>query len=227
MFIGIPLILIGISLIGIIIVGLRKLPYLQKLTPESHVLSQSIWEDYFPEVLAFFRRIDVAKMRATALGEVEKILRKLRLSVVAVERISDRLIHSIRQVQRESAVRRQEKEQEAARIFQEVPEPVREVTLPQEPSTPMDLGVSNVHKKEAVAPHVDVEALKRKEQDLIVAIAQNHKDFQLYGKLGDIYTQLESWNDARESYQTALKLKPDNQELAQKLSLVFQKLLEK
>lgn len=69
-----------------------------------------------------------------------------------------------------------------------------------------------------------LEDLRRQEQRLILAIAKTPRDPDLYKLLGDIYTQTEEYEDAKESYQRALKFDPDDYIIKTKLAKVLRKL---
>ena len=58
----------------------------------------------------------------------------------------------------------------------------------------------------------------------IIEIAQNPKDSRLYEKLGDLYVEMENWNDAKESYEAAIELNPTAEELKRKLSTALERL---
>ncbi len=69
-----------------------------------------------------------------------------------------------------------------------------------------------------------LEDLRLQEQRLILAIAKTPRDPDLYKIIGDIYTQTEEYEDAKEAYQRALKLDPDDYIIKTKLAKVLRKL---
>ena len=60
--------------------------------------------------------------------------------------------------------------------------------------------------------------LKNEEQRLIMEIAKNPKDARLYEALGDLYMEMSGFIDAKESYEAAIELNPQDESLKQKLS---------
>src|SRR6185369_1236412 len=96
MFIIVPLILIAISLVGIAVIVRPKLPYLRKLSPDAHEVSEHLVEDYFPELVQWVTHIPWREYRKNSLREIEKVLRRLRLMLLKVDHASDRLIRKVR-----------------------------------------------------------------------------------------------------------------------------------
>lgn len=198
MYILIPLLLILFSIAGVIVILVRKFPQLEKLGPDIKPTSQNILYDLFPEAIRLSQRLNLKGSFHTLLAELEKVLRKMRLALMATERISDRIIHRIRRAQKQQTA------QDTIIASQPFVAPVAEV---------------HTEQKELIS--------QSEEQRLILAIAQDPKNFVLYAALGKVYTKMGNWNDAKESLQAALKLKPDDRELAQKLSQVLEKILQK
>lgn len=214
MFIGIPLSLVTLSLIGIAFIVLRKFSYLRSAASSiSEAASErGIFQNFFPEFFLFLQKLNIRKAIQTILGELEKILRKMRLALLATERLSDGLINRIRRVQK------------------------IQMTQPEKPeSAPQEPDVSNIIIPKTqpvptpeVKPTVTViSEIETEEARLIAAITQNPKEANLYCSLGEIYLKAENWPDAKESFQAAMRLRPSDRELAQKLSLVLEKLLQK
>ena len=80
MFILIPLILILGSVVGISIIIFRKMPYLNKLTPETHIplhtnIGKDVLNDLFPEFLEGLKSLKLKKYGHLWLIELEKFLR--------------------------------------------------------------------------------------------------------------------------------------------------------
>jgi cytochrome c-type biogenesis protein CcmH/NrfG len=63
----------------------------------------------------------------------------------------------------------------------------------------------------------DPEQLRAEEQRLIVEVAQNPKDHQLYSDLARVYMRLRVYTDAVEALQQALKLEPGNEQYLRRL----------
>ena len=66
--------------------------------------------------------------------------------------------------------------------------------------------------------------LKNEEERLIIEIAQNPKNAALYESLGDLYIEMSNFNDAKESFEAAIELNPQDESIKQKLSSVLEKL---
>jgi tetratricopeptide (TPR) repeat protein len=63
----------------------------------------------------------------------------------------------------------------------------------------------------------DTEQVRQEEQRLIVAIAQNPKDAQLFSQLARVYMRLQNYGDAVEALTAATKLVPDDEMMAKRL----------
>src|SRR5271154_1371454 len=98
MFILIPLILILASAIGIAVIVYPKIQYVKKLTPESHEVGTTALHDFFPELTDWFNQIKFKEYQQHTLREIEKSLRRLRLAMLKVDHLSERLIRKIRRV---------------------------------------------------------------------------------------------------------------------------------
>ncbi|MEK9157578.1 MAG: hypothetical protein AAB638_00095 [Patescibacteria group bacterium] len=96
MFIIIPTILIGISIVGMVVIVRRKMPYLRKLSPEAHIAGDSLFGDFFPELVEWYGSINIKDYRQASLREIEKVLRRMRLVFLKIDHASDRLIKKVR-----------------------------------------------------------------------------------------------------------------------------------
>lgn len=191
MFIYIPLTLIVISIIGIALIVGRKIHFLKKLTPESHDVSENIFDQFFPELFHFIKAIKIREYFHIGLLEVEKLLRRLRVVSLKIDRSSESLIKRIRKIHLRSSIAANGKKE----LKEEVPGMNSSVLAP----------VPNKN-----------EQLKKEEQELIIGIAKNPKNPMLYEQLGDLYLKMGNLEDARDSYSTALNLDPSNEVLQKK-----------
>jgi len=130
------------------------------------------------------------------LVEAEKLLRRLRLFSLKMDRFSDLLIKKIR--------KHIYSDTDNSSIFTAVNEP-------------------NQDKQDAVKNGNEVE-FKKSEQKLILEIAKNPKNAALYEELGDLYAKAREYKDAKESYEAAIELNSNNRELKKKLSQTLEKL---
>lgn len=193
MFFLIPLILALLALIVIAVIVWRKMPYLRKLMPEAHETGDTLLHDFAPELIDRFNAIPWRHYVHRVLVELEKALRRVRLFMLSLDRISDRVIRKVRRVHQETARQHEEivaQQQEAHEARQEEPDEID-----------MD----------------DPDQLKQEEQRLIVAIAQNPKDVQLYSRLAQVYMRLQNYTDAIEALEVAAKLNPDDTSISKRL----------
>ncbi len=208
MFLLIPTVLFLASAAGIAVIVWRKLPYLKKLVPASHSTGEPWLHDMFPELVGGYRAIPFRQHKETWLKETEKLLRKMRLLFSKIDRVSDTLIHKVRRVHLESAIR------DDASAGQDM------IALP---GADNQTAVIPVKPKHQAKP--DADQLKRREQELIVAIAKDPRNDKLFAELGDLYMEMKSFSDAKETFEAALELAQENEELKKKLALVSEKLL--
>ena len=192
MFIILPLAIFLISIAAIFWLTARKFVYLKKLAPGvidgSNVAQENFLAEFFPEVAQHLKMAKLQKYGAAILAEFEKLLRRLRLISLRIDTFMSQLVHRVRK----SNARREEtlgKETEAE-VEKEASKPIR---------------VNDVKKD-----------LKEEEQRLIIEIAKNPKDAELYKKLGQVYLRTGESGDAFESFKKALELNPDDAETDRK-----------
>ena len=216
MFILVPLLLILASAGGVIFIVWRKLPRLEELaeiesnatrtdtdlTPRTVTDSfvQNGWRHVFynlcPEIWNWAKGVKVKEYKEVWLVETEKLLRRLRLASLKMDRFSDSLIKKIR--------KRTNSNNGNGSTFS-----VTEV---------------NNEKQVAEAKPDDKAEFRKNEQRLIIEIAKNPKNAVLYEELGDLYAKAGDHRDAKESYEAAIELNSNNEELNKKLSQVLEKL---
>lgn len=201
MFIIIPLIVLIAALGAILYVSSRKFSYLRKLdTNHVEVGQQEIknwkgfWLAMFPEIFQSFEKSNVAGHKSSILLEFEKLLRKLRLVSWKMDSFSNNLIHKVR-TSHENSLRVQE-------------ETKVEV---------VDSVTATANIEQAINSPMPTADLKKEEQKLIMEIAKDPKNPKLYKLLGDLYLKLEQFDDARESYDSALRLDPEIKGVRRKL----------
>lgn len=196
MYIIIPATFIVLSIVGIGFVIWRKFEFLKKLTPDEAHKDIHLLELYFPEVKAKYRGIDVSEYKKLWLSETEKMLRKLRMISLKVDRISDSMIKRVRHAHTKEQAKSIEAQEKIAGESAPKIEELYDAT----------------------------EMLKREEQRLIVEISKNPKDAMLYLSLGDLYMRLDHYEDAKNSYETCIKLDADNEAYAEKLKKAHEKI---
>lgn len=191
---------------------LRKFSYLQRLSPEAqHALGPSFWHDLAPELFSAARNVKLREFGHNVLVETEKLLRRIRILFSTVDRWSETLIRKLRRAQRHRVIAVQKEEA----VPVPSPAPVQAAPAPVVPAEPA------VRRP---APRPNMELLKQEEQELIISIAQDPKNAKLYLMLGDILVKMKNFNDARESYETVLKLEPENEKAKKKISAVLEKM---
>jgi len=193
------------SAIGISIIFFRKMPYLNKLTPETHLSAQSSVLGYFlidllPELSERLQNLKLKEYGNLWFIELEKFLRRLRVISLKIDRISESWIKKIRKGN-------------ISRTTTSVITEKTEIT-----ETPI-LKVQSTLK-------TNTEEIKKEEQRLIIEIAKNPKDFKLYEILGDLYVKMKSFSDAKESFEAAIELSPHDEKLQKRLSQVAKKLIK-
>lgn len=159
----------------------------------------NVLTDLFPEFSEGFKNLKFKEYGNLWLIELEKILRRLRVFSLKIDRISDSWIKRIR----------------SGSGFK--------VT------TSIVAGKTDALKapvfKVQTAPRITMEDMKREEQGLIIEIAKNPKDSNLYEVLGDLYIKMNNLSDAKESFEAAIELNPHNEELQKKHSQIVEKLV--
>lgn len=193
MFITIPLLFVTGALLALGFVIWRKWPFLKKLEPDAHAVGDSFVHDLAPEAVERARAVHWRSLWHHVLQGIEEMLNVIRSAFHAVGRASDRLRSSVQSVKRS------------------VPEP-QSVQEPYEPEAP-----------QVVVPQKDDQAeqerlLKEEEQRLILDIAQDPKNVNLYVALGKVYSKLGNITDAIESFKTAGKLDPDDPSIKERLN---------
>lgn len=200
-FILIPLLLILASLGGILFVTLRKLPRLRKLAEaesSNSVYTEGGWRAFVyelcPEIWNWAGSIRIKEYKDIWLIEAEKLLRRLRLTSLKIDRFSGLLIKKIRN------------------------------HASSENGSTFSVDEIKKDKEETEAKIDDKTELKKNEQRLIMEIAKNPKNASLYEELGDLYAKMSDYLDSKESYEAGIELNSNNEKLKVKLSQVLEKL---
>lgn len=215
MFILIPLSFIFVSLVSIFFIVYRKKSYLGKhyslnTAGDNDPVSISFQRfnlidfgtELFPEFKQLLDKIDINKHKTVWLVETEKLLRRVRLVFLKVDRLSDGWIKKIRRVHTNGKLNSHFTNEQV-----EILQPTMSAVTPSV-------------EKEKISPNF----LKNEEERLIIEIAQNPKDYKLYEALGDLYIEMSNHNDAKESYEAAIELNPQDEDLKKKLSSALEKL---
>ena len=193
MFITVPLIVIAVATTMLVVMVLRKWPYLKKLEPDAHPVGDSLVHDLAPEAIGRVKSIDWQSLWHHGLDGIEGALSGIRSAFTAIGEASERLKSSVQSVKRSVPERTETHEPE---------------TEPERPTV--------------VVPARDDEAeqerlLREEEQKLILDIAQNPKNVELYKKLSRVYSKLDNLPDAIEALTAASKLDPDDDAMLERL----------
>lgn len=179
----------GLTL-GIFLIIVRKFPYLKKLSidPEQKITG-TFFSDFFPEIYYRLKKIDLASYRTYFLRESEKFFRRLRVISLKLESFSNALISKIK----------------TSHHYNNGPGSMGEFVKPI--NEPVEIIIPVEHPVN----------YKKEEQSLIIEIARDPKNPELYRKLADIYLSMENFLDAKESLETVLKFDPDDEKTKEKL----------
>src|SRR3989344_777409 len=193
MYIIVPLIIIAISTVVMAVIVGRKFSYLKKLPIDSVSSPETgLWTGFFPEANHYLKKIDFHLYRDLFYKELEKFLRRLRVVSLKLDSFTHHLIDKIR-ASGNGAVEHLTPESESK-------------------ETEAAVAVNPVLSRE--------EKQKKEEHALIIEIAKNPKNPELYKKLADIYILTENFADAAEALETALKLDPEDKKTEVKLRAV-------
>ena len=198
MYLLIPLIIFLASLLLTVWIVTRKFVYLRKLAPEalenSAAVQENFWAEFFPELAGFFKKIKIREYGVAFLAEFEKFLRRLRLISLKIDTLTNRLIHR-----------------------------VRKTAVHHEGILTKEAEIENERGIEIAGNGMKKRDLIEDEQKLIIEIAKNPKDAELYKKLGQIYLKTGDDGDALESFKKALELNPEDKEIKAKLEKIAAK----
>ena len=203
MYFIVPFGIFLVSLFGIVWLVSRKFVYLKKLSPEviegSNGGNSGFWAEFFPGIAAKLEKSRWHKYRILFLAESEKFLRKLRLISLKIDTSTNRLINQIRKslIHHEKLV------------------------------NGVGGGVE-VQGEPEVKPNVleidKLKVLREDEQKLIIEIAKNPRDSELYKELAKIYIKVGETIDAVESFKKALELDPGDDAVRARLEKLKQRL---
>ena len=197
LYLTIPLGIALVATLAAVVIVLRKMSYLRKLTPESHEMGDTVLHDYAPEAVEWFKGIPWRQYLHRVLATVEGFLDRVRTAMFSLGRASDSIMKSVRRAGQQAA-----KSHEVA-VAQRVAEKEEKKKEEERDLDELDME--------------DPADLKAEEQRLIVAIAQNPRDPKLYSDLARVYMRLGSYTDATEALKEAVKLEPDNEEYGRRL----------
>lgn len=201
-YLTIPIAVALLAVLGIAVIAWRKMPFLRKLTPDAHPPGESLLHEYAPELVDRVKRFPWRQFLHQALVRVEMGLKGMREALRRLDQASDRFVRSVRRGAQQAA-----QQHEAAVARQEVEKQEQERDTDE-----VDFD--------------DPEQLKAEEQRLIVAIAQNPKEHELYSDLARVSMRMHNWKDAIEALEQAYRLQPENEQYLKRLERAKRKLAE-
>lgn len=213
----------SLLLVAVIIIG-RKIPYLKKLplteTEMKKLASDqvvgsasflSFLVEFFPELARHKQKFNWRTYQKVFLQETEKLLRRLKVSFLKLERWTNLLINKMQTNGR----LRQHPHQEIAEI--EVERLNEKLINSQKGKHRLANGLTESELTETNGHLADD---RQKEQALIISIARDPKNPELYRQLGEIYFSLNNVTDAIQSWRTVLKLDPEDKRTRRKLEKI-------
>ena len=235
----IPPILIIISLIGIILLLMKKSSEVSRLPKDvlAEYEKNDQQEDAVKQKNGFLGKFKWAGIKNFLLLVLEKIVRKFRMFFLKLESKFDAWSKNIRN-------RKEGRKQEAEKAF--VPEKdgdimeklskyefknydeptfVRNKQSSEEVSQNEVATQENaIEENESLVVSRNVSRAKkpkemkdRLEELLIERIAINPKDTEAYERLGEYYMEIQSWTDAKECFKQVIKLDPKNRNVRYKI----------
>ncbi|PJE51468.1 MAG: hypothetical protein COV29_00595 [Candidatus Yanofskybacteria bacterium CG10_big_fil_rev_8_21_14_0_10_36_16] len=196
MYLIAPLIIFAVSLTAILFIVGRKFSYLKKLNPEiiesgAGDAPSSFFGELFPELLQSVGKVDFTEHKKAYFSFSEKILRRLRIISLKIDRFIHDLITKIKSASINHKRRTEKLEAQNGNFDLIEEKPI--IVLSKE------------------------EKLRQREQELIMEIARNPKNPNFYRELGLVYFKLKNWSDAVESFKAMLKLSPGDSEIEKKM----------
>lgn len=194
MYLVIPLFLISGLVLGTLVIIARKFPYLKKLPvdAEQKTAGNFFWE-FFPEWHLVYKKVDWAAYWGHLLREFEKFLRRLKVFSLKIETLSNTLIRKIK----------------TNGYYQNGGSAANRVAVE---------AVKSAAEAVPIFPVEPIADYQKEEQSLIIEIAKDPKNPELYRRLGDVYLAMKNFLDAKDSLTTALKLDPEHEKTREKLA---------
>jgi len=195
-----PWIIAGISLLGIIILVLRKIPVLLKL-PSEPLANQIVvsWRERLKMKLQEFRH---ASLQPALTSWLEKTLRRVRLFILKIDRFFVNMIERVREKSQTMKARSR------AWVEQHRLKKIEKLQVLEK----LDQAeVSETIKKTQEAVQVSSkkkESIESEEKKLIEAIAKDPRDIVAYRQLGFLYLKQGNKKDAKNCFKEVLKIDP-------------------
>lgn len=229
--------LMAAGLGGVLVMVARKIPTLAKLPAASEPVPTDSWSQRFWLRL---KEIRYSTYRPTVLNWLEKNLRRFRILILKIDNLFIAWIAKAREKSQVWTVRsrawvehRRLKKREKSQVLEkldkvEVSEGLEKIKeeMAQEEDEALLEKIEAVNGKTAppetkeeasVLPENIAPAVSEEEKKYIDLITQNPKDTEAYRVLGYIYLKQKNYSDARACFRQVLKLKPEDEEIKNKL----------
>ncbi|HEX7586276.1 MAG TPA: tetratricopeptide repeat protein [Patescibacteria group bacterium] len=217
----IPPILVVLSLVGIILILVRKAPEVSKIASEENFGSGSEIDLREPGFLGKsakkIKEVNWKSGERVTLAVLEKMMKTLRFIFLKPGAIFSRWWVRIRNRRKINAVERIIKEKSKSadediinRIKNYVPEKkivIKKAISRLRPEV-REVSVEPMVSKEAVRPKTEMK--DRLEELLMERIAANPKDIEAYERLGQYYMEIENYEFAKECFKQIVKFSPIN-----------------
>ena len=96
MYLLVPTAFILTSLCGILYILWKKMPYLKNLSAGESQIGYSFWEELFPEIFNYLKKIDLSIHKQAWMKEFEKFVRRLHIISLKLDNFTNSLLYKIR-----------------------------------------------------------------------------------------------------------------------------------
>lgn len=204
-------ILILVSLLGIGVIILRKIPALLSLPEKPKEILPS--QPFFSRLKRKIKGWQYSEYRGKILAWLEKALRKLRILFLKIDSF---FLTGIKKARERSQVL---KIKSRAWVEHKRQKKIKKLEALQKIEKAELIDKLKETKKGDQA-EIGVEHLAKKEKELIKAISQNPKDPELYKELGSVYLEAKNFKDAQQAFEEALKINPNDLEIKENLEKI-------
>lgn len=148
-------------------------------------------------------RLRLREINYSALQFLEKMLRRIKVNLMKVENIASGLTKKLSKKMRNSAVgitKEKERNGNDINIIDEKKEVESKQIDKDIASAPKEVEMKTTESGELTKEFIE------QEKELIYRIAKNHADIESYLSLGELYMGIKNYDDAKQSFEHALKI---------------------
>lgn len=204
-------ILILVSLLGIGVIILRKIPALLSLPEKPKEILPS--QPFFSRLKRKIKGWQYSEYRGKILAWLEKLLRKTRLLFLKIDSF---FLAGIEKARERSQLW---KVKSRAWVEHKRQKKIKKLEALQKIEKAELIDKLKETKKGDQA-EIGVEHLAKKEKELIKTISQNPKDPELYKELGSVYLEAKNFKDAQQAFEEAFKINPNDLEAKENLEKI-------